>query len=319
MDRRSLILDMDVGIDDAIAIAYLATRTDAEIVAIASVHGNVEAPLAAENALRVLETCGLDDVPVAVGAWRPLAQPLATAAWVHGEDGLGNTWQPAPRGHVSGEHGVDQLIRLAHERPGELDLVATGPLTNLGAALVMDRELPSLIRSVVVMGGAVHGIGNASPTAEANIVHDPEAAQLVFAAGWPVTMVGLDVTMETRLEPDDLDRLGAATTPHGRLVAAILDHYVDVYARAFGRRTCPLHDPLAAGIALDPALVTGSLEAEVRVELLGGTRGMTIVDRRPWYRPPAAAASIVHVATEVDSRRFVDDLVGRLVAPLPGH
>lgn len=319
MDPRSLILDMDVGIDDAVAIAYLATRTDAEIAAVGSVHGNVEAPLAAENALRVLETCGLPDVPVAVGSWRPLAQPLATAGWVHGDDGLGNTNQPPPRGRVSEEHAVDQLIRLVHERPGQLDVVATGPLTNLAAALVMDRELPRLVRSVVVMGGALHAIGNASPTAEANVFHDPEAAQLVFSAGWPVMMVGLDVTMETRLETDDLDRLAGATTPHGRLVASILEHYVGIYARAFGRRVCPLHDPLAAGIALDPTLVTASLETDVRVELVGGTRGMTIVDRRPWYQPPAEAEAIVRVATEVDGRRFVDDLVRALVEPLPAR
>lgn len=317
MGPRSLILDMDVGIDDAVAIAYLAARPDAEIVAVGSVHGNVEAPLAALNALRVLETCGLPGVPVAVGAWRPLAQPLATAAWVHGEDGLGNTHQPAPLGRVSAEHAVDQLIRLVHERPGELDVVATGPLTNLGAALVLDRDLPRLVRSVVVMGGALHAIGNASPTAEANILHDPEAAQLVLAAGWPITMIGLDVTMETRLEADDLDEIAAAATPHGRFVASILEHYVGIYARAFGRRTCPLHDPLAAGIALDPSLVTAALDTDVRVELVGGTRGMTVADRRPWYQPPAEAQAIVRVATEVDGRRFVDDLVRRLLAPLP--
>ncbi len=319
MEPRPLILDMDVGVDDAVAILYLAGHPEVRIAAVGSVHGNVEAPLAAQNARRVLELCGLDDVPVAVGCWRPLAQDLATAGWVHGDDGLGNTNQPAPRRGPSGEHAVAQLIRLAHERPGSCDILATGPLTNLGAALVEDRDLPGLVRSVVIMGGAADGVGNASPTGEANIWHDPEAAELVFNAGWPITMVGLDVTMATRLEEPELERIASSDTPQARFATAILRHYLGVYERSFGgRRICPLHDPLAAGVAVDPGLVTRALETPVHVTRDGATRGMTLVDRRPKYmEAEGRPGPFTRVALEVDSRRFVDDLVGVLTRPLP--
>ncbi len=316
---RHLILDMDVGVDDSIAIVYLAGRPDVRIAAVGSVHGNVEAPLAGENARRVLELCGLGEVPVAVGCWQPMAQPLQTAGWVHGEDGLGNTNQPPPRRGPSGEHAVAQLLRLVHERPGTYDIVATGPLTNLGTALVMDPDLPRLVRSVVIMGGAASGIGNATPTGEANIWHDPEAARLVFGAGWPITMVGLDVTMPTRLEEPELDAIAASPAPQARFVTAILQHYLGIYERSFaGRRICPLHDPLAAGVAVDPSLVTRAIEAEVRVSREGETRGMTIVDQRPKYMElPDRPGPPVRVALEVDSRRFVADLVRVITMPLP--
>ncbi len=320
MEPRSLILDMDVGVDDSLAILYLAGRPGVRITAVGSVHGNVEASLAAQNGRRVLELCGLDDVPVAVGCWRPMAQELATAGWVHGDDGLGNTNQPDPRRGPTREHAVAQLIRLAHERPGEYDVVATGPLTNLGTALVMDRDLPRLIRSVTLMGGSFDGVGNAAPFGEANIWHDPEAAELVFNAGWPVTMVGLDVTMETRLEEPELEAIAAADTPQARFATAILQHYLGVYARSFGgRRICPLHDPLAAGVAVEPSLVMSSADVEVLVARAEGpTRGMTMVDRRPKYmEAEGRSGPFTRVALRVDSRRFVDQLVGVLTHPLP--
>jgi purine nucleosidase len=319
MEPRSLILDMDVGVDDAIAILYLAAHRDVEIAAVGSVHGNVEAPLAAWNARRVLELCGLDAVPVAVGCWRPMAQELATAGWVHGEDGLGDTNQPPPKRGPTGEHAVTQLIRLAHERPGAYEVLATGPLTNLGTALVMDRGLPSLIRSVTIMGGSADGVGNAAPFGEANIWHDPEAAELVFNAGWPITMVGLDVTMVTRLEEPELAAIAAANTPQARFATSILQHYLGVYAKSFGgRRICPLHDPLAAGVAADPSLLTSVLDAEVHVSRDGATRGMTMIDRRPKYmESDERRGPFTHVALQVDARRFVDDLVAALARPLP--
>ena len=316
---RRLILDMDVGVDDAVAIVYLAGHPEVSIAAVGSIHGNVDAPLAAQNARRVLELCGLDDVPVAVGCWRPLAQPLATAGRVHGLDGLGNTARPSPRRGPGGEHAVDQLLRLAHASPGAYDVLATGPLTNLGAALIMDRELPGLIRSVVIMGGAADGSGNATVNGEANVWHDPEAAEIVLNAGWPITMVGLDVTMSTRLEEHELERIAAGGTAHGSFVSAILQHYLSVYARSFGgRRICPLHDPLAAGVLVDSTLVTRALDVPVRVSREGLTRGMTVVDRRSKYAAsPDEAGPLIRVALGVDSRRFIDDLVGVLTRPLP--
>jgi purine nucleosidase len=316
--ERSLILDMDVGVDDAIAIVYLAGHPEVRIAAVGSVHGNVEAPLAADNARRVLELCGLGDVPFAVGSWRPLAQQLETAGWVHGEDGLGNTNQPPPRRGPTGEHAVDQLVRLAHERPGRYDLLATGPLTNLGAALVMDRDLPHLIRSVTVMGGSADSVGNASANGEANIWHDPEAAELVFQAGWPITMVGLDVTMVTRLEEPELAAIAASEAPQAQFATAILAHYLGVYELGLARRICPLHDPLAAGVAVDPSLIVRALDTGVHVSRDGQTRGMTLVDRRPKYAgQEGREGPLTRVTLQVASARFVADLVRVLTTPLP--
>ena len=151
---RQVVLDMDVGIDDAIAIALLAARDDAEIVALGSVHGNCSVEDSTRNALVVLETCGLGDVPVARGRRVPLEVPLHLAGFVHGADGLGDVGFPPPAGRPTGEHAADQIVRLGRERPGELDLLAVGPLTNLGLALQRDPDALARYRSVVIMGGS---------------------------------------------------------------------------------------------------------------------------------------------------------------------
>lgn len=316
MADRTFILDMDVGIDDALAIIYLAGSPGIEIAAVGSVHGNVGAELAALNARRVLELCGLPHVPVAIGCRQPLAQPLETAEWVHGTDGLGNTNQPLPAEGPTAEHAANQLVRLVRERPGYYEVLATGPLTNLALALLLEPELPTLVRSVVVMGGSASGIGNATPSAEANIWHDPEAARLMFEAGWPITMVGLDVTDVTLFSAVDLDALAAAPTAHARFAAAILEHYADVRTRLLGgARGCELHDPLAAGIAVDAGYVLQAVSAPIEVSLQGPTRGMTIVDRREHRLPGHDERSQVLVPLAVDSQRFVCDLMATLVSP----
>lgn len=205
-----------MGIDDAIAVLYLASRPHVSIVAAGSVHGNTPADLAAGTLLRVLTMAGLADVPVALGAARPMARPAHFAAEVHGDDGLGNTVDGTAQGAVTGESAPEQIVRLARSAPGRYDLLATGPLTNLGIALLLEPELPRLIRSVVVMGGAASACGNKTPLAEANIWHDPEAAKLVLNAAWPVTMVGLDVTMRTYLGGPAIARLAAACSDDAR-------------------------------------------------------------------------------------------------------
>ena len=332
MERRQILLDADVGIDDAIAMLFLAGRADAQIVGVGSVHGNIPSDLAAANARRLLELCGLDDTPVAIGARRPMAQPLATAEWVHGADGLGNTDRPAPKRGPVAEDAVAQMLRITRERPGEIDIVAVGPLTNLGLALCLDPDLAQRVRSVVVMGGAILHEGNASATAEANIWHDPEAAQLVFSAPWPVTMVGLDVTQVTRLRAAELAAIEAIGSVRSRFALEILDHYLSVYSRTMGARECPLHDPLAAGIALDPSYVVEALRLSVEVGTSGAARGATIVDRRTWMAPavaeaerreraggnvgkpndPAQQRPLVTIPMRVDGPRFVHDLIATL-------
>jgi purine nucleosidase len=314
---RELILDMDIGVDDAIALMYLSTRPNIGIAAVGSVHGNTDAVGAADNGLRLLQLCGLPDVPVAIGARVPLVRPGVLGPEVHGDDGLGNVAAtaiaPATR-RPAGESAAEQIVRLARERPGALDILATGPLTNLALALRLEPRLTDLIGSVVVMGGAANGIGNMNPVGEANIWKDPEAARMVFEASWPLTMVGLDVTMRTQLDESAIARIAASDRPLARLTTAILRHYLDFYQTILGydRRICPLHDPLAAGIAADPSLIRRALHADVVVECGDDARGMTIVDRRRDGRPAEPPKLATDVVLEVDSARFVEDLVTAL-------
>jgi purine nucleosidase len=261
---------------------------------------------------------GLGDVPVAAGARRPLARDAHFAAEVHGGDGLGNTVTSEPPGQVTGESAPEQIVRLARSEPGRYDILATGPLTNLAIALILEPDLPRLVRSVVVMGGAATVGGNISPVAEANIWHDPEAARLVFDAAWPVTMVGLDVTMRTMLDEAAIATIAAGGTDRSRFTTAILGHYLGFYEMISGRRACPLHDPTAAAVYADPDLVTKELRADVMVACGNDARGQTIVDRRggggPTSSPREARNAGARIVLEVDARRFVSDLVDVLTS-----
>jgi purine nucleosidase len=309
-----LIVDCDTGIDDAVTLLYLAGRPDVELVAVGAVHGNVPVATAARNTLRVLEVAGLSEVPVAIGAARPMAQDLMTAEFIHGEDGLGNTDQPAPAGKVASESAVEQLVRLARANPGELSLLAIGPMTNLGVALLVEPDLPRLLKQVVIMGGAFEVPGNVGPYAEANIWHDPEAADLVFAADWPLRVVALDVTHLTLLEAPDLARLDASSAAVPRFVSAILPFYLDGYEQRVGQRACPVHDGLAAGLLLEPDLATWE-EWPVTVELRGQlTRGATIIDRRPVVPDDQVTTRPrVEVAVGVDAPRAITGLLEALL------
>ncbi|PSL51403.1 purine nucleosidase [Saccharothrix carnea] len=313
-----IVLDTDPGIDDALAILYLAAQEQAEIVAVGSVHGNVPAPQAADNALRVLELAGLHTVPVAIGARRPLAQPLHTAEFVHGHDGLGGHAGPPPEGRPIKQSAAEQLVRLARQHPGELTLLALGPLTNIALALLLEPELPGLLRSVIVMGGALTAPGNITPSADANSWHDPEATDLVLGAAFPLTLIGLEVTEAARVDQTWLDTLATIDNPRARFATSIIGHYANFYAAMFGRRECTLHDPLAAAIALDPDLATYRRLA-VAVELTGThTRGRLIADLRPIVNTTHIESSIttdrhpVDVALTADAATFLSRLLEAL-------
>jgi purine nucleosidase len=312
---RRLILDGDWGVDDALSTLYLASQPDVEIVAVGTVHGNTPADSAAHNAIAVLDLAGLPEVPVAVGARRPLAQEAEFSAMVHGEDGLGGAAPATVSRSPVATSGAEQLAATARMYPGECTVVATGPLTNLALALLLEPRLPELVAGVVLMGGTVDHPGNVAPLVEANIGHDPEAADLVFGAGWPLTQVGLDVTMTTWLEGEDLARIAQSDTARGRFAWAILQHYLAFYFERHGRRGCPLHDVSAAILALHPGLGT-YLQAPVSVDLRSEhNRGMLVVDRRA-YRDPAAGPGRppVDLAMDVDRpellRGFLDGLLG---------
>jgi purine nucleosidase len=311
----AILLDSDPGIDDALALLYLASMIktgQAELAAVGSVHGNAPADVCALNALRVLESAGLTSIPVAVGAAGPLVGEPGYAPDVHGTDGMGNSGLPAPAGRPVEISAPEQIIRLTRARPGELSLVALGPLTNLAIALLLDPGLTSRVRQVVIMGGALEHPGNSTAQAEANIWHDPEAAELVLAASWPapVTLVPLDATYAAPVDAQWLDTVAATDTPAARLATAVLGLYADYYERFLGYHGAVIHDALAVMLALDPALAD-YIERPVYVELAGQRlRGATTWDAR--FEPRPDARPVVRVATRPDAAAFHQRLLDSL-------
>lgn len=312
-DRKTtrVFVDCDPGIDDAVALAYLAARPEVEILGVGAVFGNNTVTVTARNALRLLALYGRPDVPVAVGAGRPLVQEPRLAEHVHGGNGLGDVELPEPEREPVAESAAELLVRLARENPGELDVLAVGPLTNLAIAIGLEPRLPELVRRLVVMGGAVEVPGNVGSHAEANIVNDPEAAEVVFAAGFDLDLVALDITMKTVATSDWLDRLKEVPGERAERTSAFLDFYADFYKGIFGVRQCAMHDPLAAAVLADPHLVTETFEAPIRVELTGSlTRGMTVADRRP--RPGRDERRVTRVITSVSGDEFLDRMLDSL-------
>ncbi|MEU3310925.1 nucleoside hydrolase [Nocardiopsis sp. NPDC055551] len=312
-DRKTtrVFVDCDPGIDDAVALAYLAARPEVEILGVGAVFGNNTVTVTARNALRLLALYGRPDVPVAVGAGRPLVQEPRLAEHVHGGNGLGDVELPEPECEPVAESAAELLVRLARENPGELDVLAVGPLTNLAIAIGLEPRLPQLVRRLVVMGGAVEVPGNVGSHAEANIVNDPEAAEVVFAAGFDLDLVALDITMKTVATSDWLDRLKEVPGERAERTSAFLDFYAEFYKGIFGVRQCAMHDPLAAAVLADPHLVTEVFEAPIRVELTGSlTRGMTVADRRP--RPGRDERRVTRVITSVSGDEFLDRMLDSL-------
>jgi purine nucleosidase len=310
---KPIILDVDTGIDDAMAIAYAARSPELKLLGVTTQFGNISAKLAARNSLIMLELLGCDDVPVFAGADKPLFRPAkdAYAEMVHGDDGLGNViGAHAPKGRVADVHAAKFMSDQVRRMPGEVTIIATGPLTNLAIAVMMDLGMAHLVKEVIIMGGAAEVPGNVTPHAEANIFNDPEAAEIVFRSGMPMTMVGLDVTMRTLLPRRRLSEWRRKGTRLGEVLADAADFYMDFYETSNpGIEGCPLHDPLAVGMAIDPAFCkTRKLPVEVDVEGLLST-GRTVCDRRA---APAKPAN-VNVCLEVDAERFLEHFMSRVV------
>jgi inosine-uridine nucleoside N-ribohydrolase len=297
-DAIRVILDVDTGVDDALAIALAVKHPRVQLEAVVSVAGNVGLELTTRNSLRVLDWLGAANVPVFAGAATPLSGTPHEASQWHGEDGLGGARLPdATRGPEP--NGVAFLCDRLLAEPGDLTLVCTGPLTNLALALERDPRIVDCVREVVLMGGAARLPGNVTSVSEFNIYADPEAAARVFGRPWPITMVGLDVTERVRLTRSDEAGLASSDS-----VAALLVH--EVCRRVFevrGLESMALHDPLALAVAVQPDLVVME-ERDVCVETRGEhTLGQTVVDWRRGAPPP-----VLHtrVCTEVDAGRARD-------------
>ena len=312
---KTVHLDCDTGIDDAMALLYLLLNPLVEMTGISTVFGNISATTAASNCLRILELTGQTTIPVAQGAERTIrGDEPQLAPHVHGDDGLGNTGLPAPRTATSSMTAAELIIDTARRRPGEVHIVATGPLTNLAAALATEPHLPDLIQGVTVMGGAADAPGNQSAAAEANILHDPEAASAVFSAPWLVTLVPLDVTMRELLTERHRARL-LAGGEIARFVGQITDFYFDFFhAESFSERCSPCHDALAAAIAVGEVTPASAPTINVQVDCSSGpSRGATICDTRGRYKNfPEQPGAHCRVVLETDGT-FPDLLVQRLL------
>ncbi|WP_027460586.1 nucleoside hydrolase [Deinococcus murrayi] len=295
MPPLPVILDGDPGLDDAIAwLLAFASSEDLDVLALTTVHGNVGLDRTTRNAGVTLALAGAD-VPVYAGAERPLLRDPVTAARVHGETGLPAADLPEPRRGPEAEHAVNFLVRAVRERPGEVTLVATGPLTNLALAFRLAPDLPGKVREVVWMGGSTGG-GNRTPSAEFNALADPHAAHIVLTSGARVRMYGLNVTMQAVATPERVERLRGLGNRAGRVSAELLTFYAGVYRERYGLSGGALHDPLAVAAAIRPELCR-TQPINVQVETHEGLNfGRTVCDVYGVTGQPAN----VEVAVEVD-------------------
>jgi inosine-uridine nucleoside N-ribohydrolase len=274
---RRVIIDTDPGTDDAMAIILALNSPEFKVEALTVVPGNVEAKQGLENALKIVSLAGRCDVVVAAGAQHPLNQKLITAQFWHGKNGLANVELPASKCKADPRFGPDLIIEMVHKYPHEITLIPVGPLTNIALAVSKDPSIAALVKDIVIMGGSISG-GNVNGAAEANIYNDPEAAQIVFNAGWMVTMVGSDVGERTLITRKYLAELQSSHGPQSDFIAKLADFYLTRSEKS-GYSGAAMYDPLAVGIALDPTLGTLK-EMHVDVETKGEfTRGETVANR----------------------------------------
>ncbi len=311
MASTPVILDVDPGHDDAMAIMLACGAPELEVRAVTTVAGNVSLEKTTRNALRVLTLIGRDDVPVGTGAEAPLARPLHTAENIHGESGLDGHELAEPTFVPDGRGAVQLMADVLEASEEPATLVPVGPLTNIATFLEEHVALKEKIKQIVLMGGSI-GPGNTTPAAEFNIYVDPEAAKIVFGSGLPITMVGLDVTHEATAGPEEVRRLRAMGRV-GEVAAELVTFFAGTYRRVYGFSGPPIHDAVAVAAVVEPGILKTRpirVEVECRSEL---TRGETVCDLRGvWDKPPNA-----EVALELDREAFFEILyrsLGKLVA-----
>jgi inosine-uridine nucleoside N-ribohydrolase len=296
-----VLLDVDTGVDDALALMLAIRSPELEVLGITTVSGNVPVARSTANTLLALEMLGASTIPVVAGAAAPLARALFTAAEVHGSDGLGDVTHRYPAPSRQATRGAAEfLLQMIHRHPGELTLIATGPLTNVATAIQRDAGAMRRLQGLTVMGGAIRVPGNVGPTTEFNFAVDPEAAAIVLGAGLPLTLVPLDVTEQVVLSHEAVEKARGA----GKLQAFIREitaAVMDFHREHEGVDGMFLHDPLAVGVVVDPSLVRGQPMA-VAIERRGElTAGMAVAD----LRRRSQAAPTATVCVEVEAARFL--------------
>ena len=319
---KRVIIDSDPGTDDALAILLALNSPELKVEAITAVPGNVVAKQSLENALKLVSLADRCDIPVAAGAQHALMQKTYTALYWHGKNGLADIALPESKCKVDSRFAPDLIIELVHKYPHEITLIPIGPLTNVALAVSKDPSMVELVKDIVIMGGSISG-GNVNGAAEANIFGDPEAAQIVFDAGWVVTMVGSDVGERTLMTRKHLAALEAAHGPENDVATKIARFYIE-RSEKNGWEGAAMYDPLAVATVIDPSLVTLK-DMHVDVETRGEfTRGETVANRMGSYENNVLhgdhyeidgvvpVKSNARVAFGSDAERFLRMLIGRL-------
>jgi inosine-uridine nucleoside N-ribohydrolase len=321
---RRLIIDTDPGVDDAFAIMMTLGTPELHVEAVTSVAGNIPIEVTTKNALDLLALCGRSDIPVARGDASPLVRRLQVASYAHGDDGLLGVSIPASKAKIVDITAAQMITRMVKAHPGEVTILALGPLSNLARAFQEDPTLASQVESIVLMGGSTTH-GNVSPSAEFNFYVDPEAAKIVFEAGIPITMVGLNATEQTTFNDAHLKRIEAGQSAVSRTAAAIGGKMLGNAEKRGAKRELHIHDALAAAVLLDPNVVTVK-DYFIQIETAGTlTAGESVGYTRTPMRGSAPMASDqseptsstafkpnTKVAISVNNDRFIDLMLERL-------
>ncbi|MFD1912439.1 nucleoside hydrolase [Halodurantibacterium flavum] len=310
MTPRKIIIDTDPGQDDAVAILLaLGGPEEVELLGITAVAGNVPLPLTQKNARIVCELAGRPDVKVFAGCEAPLKRKLVTAEHVHGKTGLDGPVMADPTMPLQDRHAVDFIIETLRQEPeGTVTLVPVGPLTNIATAFQRAPDIIPRVQEIVLMGGAYFEVGNITPSAEFNIYVDPEAAQVVFGSGAPVTVMSLDVTHKALTNRARVEAFRALGTAPGRMVAEWTDFFERFDKEKYGSEGAPLHDPCAVAWLIRPDLFSGR-RINVEIETEGRfTTGMTVAD---WWGVSGRAPNALWIR-EIDAEGFFALLTERI-------
>lgn len=306
---KRIIIDCDPGVDDSMAILLAFNSPEIQVEALTTVFGNTEVDITTKNALRLVELVGRPDVPVAMGAAKPLLRPFTGDGWVvHGRNGLGEVAYPEPKGQPDRRRAAQLIVETIMANPGEITLVPLGPLTNIALAASLEPRIAQQVKEVVLMGGTAAVTGNVSAVAEANIHNDPESANIVFHAGWPLVMVGLDVTTKTIMSSAYLEQLRSAGNRYTDFIYAISRHYANFYKQR-GVDGFHVHDSSALAYVIDPTLFT-TQHVFVDVEYHSPYHhGQTVAD----WRGRREQAPNTYVCVDVASQRLLDMYRQRLM------
>ncbi|MDB9529445.1 nucleoside hydrolase [Oscillatoria sp. CS-180] len=308
MSAKKIIIDCDPGVDDAIALMLALKSSELAVQAITVVAGNVPLELTQRNARQICELLDRTDVPIYAGCPRPLVRSLITAEDIHGKSGLEGVTLPEPAVPLQPMHAVHYLIELLRTAVEPLTIAALGPLTNIAVALIQAPDIVDKIERLVIMGGGITH-GNITPVAEFNMYVDPHAAQVVFEAAIPTTLISLDVTHQVLTTPARLDAIQAVGNPVSEVATAVLSHYGKADKEKLGTLGAPLHDPCVIAYLLEPHLFTtypGSIQVETNSPL---TLGQTVIGLAESSSP------MIDIAQDVNASGIYDLLIERLENP----